>query len=180
MPGTVKGRFFYWYMVKDTYSRKLVANEVHEAKSSQHASQLLHKACLREQTAGSPLVLHSDNGSVMKGGNADPGRGAVIQPASGQQRQRLRRGLVPHGQILSAVDRPPVRQRAAGQAMGAALCSLVQRRASPQRAEVCKARPASQKAVPAVAAATHAAVRAGQKAQPAAPERGAAQLASAG
>lgn len=67
MPSTVKGRFFYWYMVKDVYSRKLIANEVHEAESSQHASQLLHKACLREQTAGSPLVLHSDNGSVMKG-----------------------------------------------------------------------------------------------------------------
>ncbi|WP_422110852.1 DDE-type integrase/transposase/recombinase [Delftia tsuruhatensis] len=54
MPSTVKGRFFYWYMVKDVYSRKLIANEVHEAESSQHASQLLHKACLREQTAGSP------------------------------------------------------------------------------------------------------------------------------
>lgn len=53
-------------MVKDVYSRKLVANEVHEAQASQHASQLLHKACLREQTAGHPLVL-SDNGSVMKG-----------------------------------------------------------------------------------------------------------------
>lgn len=67
LPSTVKGRFFYWYMVQDVYSRKLVANEVYEAESSQHASQLLAKACLREQTAGRPLVLHSDNGSVMKG-----------------------------------------------------------------------------------------------------------------
>ncbi|MNT60370.1 hypothetical protein D3C72_1979470 [compost metagenome] len=49
MPTTVKGRFFYWYMMQDIYSRKLVVNEV----------------CLREKTAGRPLVLHSDNGSVM-------------------------------------------------------------------------------------------------------------------
>ena len=69
LPTTVKGRFFYWYMVKDIYSRKLVANEVHEVECSEHASQLLQQACLRERTAGKPLVLHSDNGSAMKGVN---------------------------------------------------------------------------------------------------------------
>lgn len=69
MPSTVRGRYFYWYMMKDIYSRKLVANEVHEAESSTHACQLLAKGCLREQTAGKPLVLHADNGSAMKGAN---------------------------------------------------------------------------------------------------------------
>lgn len=67
MPTTVRGRFFYWYMVKDIYSRKLVVNEVHEAESSAHACELIRRGCLREQTAGRPLVLHSDNGSAMKG-----------------------------------------------------------------------------------------------------------------
>lgn len=67
LPTTVKGQWFYWYMVQDIYSRKLVANEVHEAESSTHASQLLRRGSLREQTVGKPLVLHSDNGSVMKG-----------------------------------------------------------------------------------------------------------------
>jgi transposase InsO family protein len=67
MPSTVKGRFFYWYMMQDIYSRKLVVNEVHESESVEHASHLLGLACLREQTAGRALVLHSDNGSVMKG-----------------------------------------------------------------------------------------------------------------
>ncbi|WP_211951260.1 IS3 family transposase, partial [Cupriavidus yeoncheonensis] len=67
MPTTVKGRFFYWYMMQDIYSRKLVVNEVHESESVEHASQLLALGCLREQTVGRPLVLHSDNGSVMKG-----------------------------------------------------------------------------------------------------------------
>ena len=67
LPSTVKGRFFYWYMVKDIYSRKLVANEVHELESGEHACRLLEKGCLRERTAGRPLVLHSDNGHVMRG-----------------------------------------------------------------------------------------------------------------
>jgi len=67
MPSTVKGRFYYWYMVKDVYSRKLVANEVHEVESAELAAKLLQRACLREGTAGRPLVLHSDNGSPMKG-----------------------------------------------------------------------------------------------------------------
>ena len=67
LPSTVKGRFFYWYMVKDIYSRKLVANEVHEMESGEHACRLLEKGCLRECTAGRPLVLHSDNGHIMRG-----------------------------------------------------------------------------------------------------------------
>jgi transposase InsO family protein len=67
MPSTVRGRYFYWYMMKDIYSRKLVMNEVWEEESAEHASVLLAKGCLREGIAGRPLVLHSDNGSAMKG-----------------------------------------------------------------------------------------------------------------
>lgn len=63
----MKGQYYYWYMMKDVGSRKLVGNEVHEAESSELASELLRKACLREGLAGKPLVLHSDNGSAMKG-----------------------------------------------------------------------------------------------------------------
>jgi putative transposase len=67
LPTTVKGRFFYWYMMVDLYSRKLVVNEVHDSECSEHAKELLAKGCLRERTAGRFLVLHSDNGSTMKG-----------------------------------------------------------------------------------------------------------------
>ena len=67
MPSTVRGRYFYWYMMKDIHSRKLVMNEVWEEESAEHAGELLHKGCLREGIAGRPLVLHSDNGSAMKG-----------------------------------------------------------------------------------------------------------------
>ena len=67
LPTTVKGQFFYWYMVKDIHSRKLVANEVHGSESSALAARLLETGCLREGVAGRPLVLHSDNGAAMKG-----------------------------------------------------------------------------------------------------------------
>jgi putative transposase len=64
MPTTIRGRYFYWYMMKDVYSRKLVANEVWEVESGEHASALLTKGCLIEGTAGRPLVLHSDSNNV--------------------------------------------------------------------------------------------------------------------
>jgi transposase InsO family protein len=54
-------------MMKDIRSRTLVMNEVWEVESAEHASELLHKRYLREGIAGRPLVLHSDNGSAMKG-----------------------------------------------------------------------------------------------------------------
>ena len=53
--------------MKDIFSRKLVVNEVHAEETADHAARLLHRGCLREQTAGKPLVLHSDNGAAMKG-----------------------------------------------------------------------------------------------------------------
>ena len=58
--------YFYWYMFEDVFSRKLVANEVYAQESSGLAANLLARACLSEQTAGRPLVLHSDNGSAMR------------------------------------------------------------------------------------------------------------------
>ncbi len=67
LPSTIKGLFFYLYMIMDVYSRKIVGWEVHDSESADHASRLIRKTCLREGIAGNPLVLHSDNGSPMKG-----------------------------------------------------------------------------------------------------------------
>jgi putative transposase len=67
LPTMVKGQFFYWYMMKDFHSRKLVANEVRASESSELAARQLRSGCLREGMAGRPLVLHSDNGAAMKG-----------------------------------------------------------------------------------------------------------------
>jgi len=66
---TVKGQFFYLYLMLDIYSRKIVGWEVHEVERAQLAGQLLMRATLAERidrTMPQP-VLHSDNGSPMKG-----------------------------------------------------------------------------------------------------------------
>lgn len=69
LPGPAKGVHFYLYLMLDVFSRKIVGWEIHEQKSADNASRLLRKACMKESiaTLASPLVLHSDNGSPMKG-----------------------------------------------------------------------------------------------------------------
>ena len=66
----VRGQFYYLYLVIDIYSRMIVAWEIHERESAEYASQMITKACIRHGIAAmeKPLVLHSDNGSAMKGG----------------------------------------------------------------------------------------------------------------
>lgn len=67
IPSSVRGQFFYWYMVKDVFSRKVVASEVHIAESSALAAELLKRGTLKERVFDVSLILHSDNGSAMKG-----------------------------------------------------------------------------------------------------------------
>ncbi len=64
---TVKGVFFYLYLIMDVFSRKIVGWEVDDRESADQASSLFRKTYLREGVAGKDLVLHSDNGSPMKG-----------------------------------------------------------------------------------------------------------------
>lgn len=67
MPSAVKGQYFYWYMMLDVFSRKIVGHEVHVAESAELAVLLMRRASLAEGLAGRKVVLHSDNGSPMKG-----------------------------------------------------------------------------------------------------------------
>ena len=67
LPGAVKGFFFYLYLIVDIFSRKVVGWEVYESESMEYASELVLRATLKEHIEGTPLVLHSDNGSPMKG-----------------------------------------------------------------------------------------------------------------
>ena len=67
LASTVKGLFFYLYLIMDVFSRKIVGWEVYETESADQASNLFRKTYLREGVAGRDLVLHSDNGSPMKG-----------------------------------------------------------------------------------------------------------------
>lgn len=68
LASSVKGMFFYLYLFMDIYSRKIVGWEVYETESSEQAAQVLRKTRLAEAIApGQEVVLHSDNGSPMKG-----------------------------------------------------------------------------------------------------------------
>ena len=67
LPTQVKGTFLYLYLIMDIYSRKIVGWEVHDVESSEYAAQVASKAYRTEGIKGCELVLHSDNGSPMKG-----------------------------------------------------------------------------------------------------------------
>jgi transposase InsO family protein len=63
----ISGKFYRLYLVMDIYSRKIVGWEIHENETADKASLLIRKACLLEGVSERGLVLHSDNGSPMKG-----------------------------------------------------------------------------------------------------------------
>lgn len=68
--GPIKGKFYYLYLISDLFSRKVIAWEIWEVESANHASELIKRAILAEKITvprNQPLVLHSDNGSPMKG-----------------------------------------------------------------------------------------------------------------
>ena len=67
LPGPVLGMFFYLYLIGDIYSRKITGWEVHERESAELAAGLLERAVWAEGCVSSPLILHADNGSPMKG-----------------------------------------------------------------------------------------------------------------
>jgi putative transposase len=69
LPSRVRGQFFYLYLVEDVWSRKILGWAVHEVESATHAAALVER--IRDE-AGPDVdlagwVLHSDNGSAMKG-----------------------------------------------------------------------------------------------------------------
>ena len=67
LASSIRGAFYRLYLVLDIFSRKIVAWEVHENESAEHASVLIRRACLAEGIHEDGLVLHADNGGPMKG-----------------------------------------------------------------------------------------------------------------
>lgn len=67
--GPIKGSYYYLYMFSDLFSRKIVGWEVYESESAELASELVRRITRKEKIYlnKTPLVLHSDNGSPMKG-----------------------------------------------------------------------------------------------------------------
>lgn len=64
---SVRGLFFYLYLIEDVWSRKIIAAQVFAEESMDHSSALFAKACLAHGVQRNELVLHSDNGGPMKG-----------------------------------------------------------------------------------------------------------------
>lgn len=67
LPTQVKGIYFYLYLFMDIFSRKIVGWQIYDAESSDVASEVMRDICERENIAPNQVVLHSDNGSPMKG-----------------------------------------------------------------------------------------------------------------
>lgn len=64
---SLRGRFFYLYLVEDVWSRRIVGFEVHAEECMIASSALVRATCEAENVDPKGLVLHSDNGGPMKG-----------------------------------------------------------------------------------------------------------------
>ena len=67
LPTLIKGIYFYLYLFMDIFSRKIVGWQIYETESSELAAEVMRDICERENIAPNQVVLHSDNGSPMKG-----------------------------------------------------------------------------------------------------------------
>ena len=68
LPAQIQGRWFYFYLILDLYSRKIVGFEVHDTDSAEHAAHLARRTALVEGVHAKPVrpVLHGDNGATLK------------------------------------------------------------------------------------------------------------------
>lgn len=64
---SIRGLFFYLYLIEDVWSRKIIAAQVFAEESMDHSSMLFAQACRTHGVQQDELVLHSDNGGPMKG-----------------------------------------------------------------------------------------------------------------
>jgi putative transposase len=67
LPSTIKGKYYYLYMVEDIFSRLIIGWCVKERECSDIASRLIEKCCIDQSIRRHQIALHSDNGSPMKG-----------------------------------------------------------------------------------------------------------------
>ncbi|MDX8380119.1 MAG: IS3 family transposase [Gallionella sp.] len=67
LPTRVKGIYFYLYLFMDIFSRKIVGWQIYDVESSDLAGEVMRDICTREGIKPDQVVLHSDNGSPMKG-----------------------------------------------------------------------------------------------------------------
>jgi transposase InsO family protein len=68
LPAQIQGCWFYFYLILDLYSRKIVGFEVHDTDSAEHAAHLARRTALAEGVHAMAVrpVLHGDNGATLK------------------------------------------------------------------------------------------------------------------
>ncbi len=67
LKSSVRGRFYFLYMVLDVWSRRIMGWTVEESESAEIASELVRRTGMAAGVDLAGLVLHSDNGSPMRG-----------------------------------------------------------------------------------------------------------------
>lgn len=67
LPTTVRGSYFYLYLIMDVWSRRIVGWRIAARESAAVAAALIRDACVAGNVDSRGLVLHSDNGAPMRG-----------------------------------------------------------------------------------------------------------------
>jgi transposase InsO family protein len=67
LPTPVRGAYLYLYLIIDVWSRRVVGAQVAERESPEIAAALITQTCCQGKVDPRGLVLHSDNGSAMRG-----------------------------------------------------------------------------------------------------------------
>src|SRR5512134_3875918 len=67
LPTTVRGSYLYLYLIMDVWSRRIVGWRIAERESADVAAALMRQACSDGNVDPRGLVLHSDNGTPMRG-----------------------------------------------------------------------------------------------------------------
>ncbi len=67
LPTQIKGQYYYLYLFVDIFSRYIVGAHVFASESADLAAQALQEVCSQQGVLPGQVVLHSDNGSPMKG-----------------------------------------------------------------------------------------------------------------
>ena len=69
----VHGMFYHLYVFTDLYDRSIAGSGVFAEESAEHAALLIRSICLEQgRRSTQPLILHSDNGAVMKSVQCSP------------------------------------------------------------------------------------------------------------
>ena len=67
LPTTVRGEYLHLYLVMDVWSRRIVGWRIERKESADAAAELIVQICREANIDPRGLVLHSDNGTPMRG-----------------------------------------------------------------------------------------------------------------